>query len=836
MANVKIIVETVDRGSTKSLKNVNDQLDIAQKSLVAIGAAAITFKQAFDLSREGAQTIQLAESFELMNKQVFKTPDLLDQMRKSSQGVISDHELMSGLLTLSAGATDEVAQAMAQASPRLLEIAKASNKLNPTLGDTAFLYDSISKGIKRQSPLILDNLGIVIKAEQAMNNYAESIGKSADELDANERTMAFLNETMRAGDQLISQVGGNVSSQTDSWDRLTVRVNDNKIALQQWLAQGLNPILDIAAGSNEQQAQEIIDSIDLTAKSMAELQDRMGGLVQARKEFAGLGVSLTGTDDISRKAIVDTARAIAMQSDSVEELEQALEDATGGEFFRDMKTGDAVIRGTIISWDQLTNVVGLANMEMTEAQKAGEVQRREWAEQQAELDRLAASQEEVVEEMSDAEKQYRFNAAVAKDLANSNEEVVITHEDLREAEERRIETAKRLAEAQKEIFTTMQEGVRGAKGPIEELIEAQTLLEESSGEWVETTRTHAGEIGEIQEQLALDLNDEQKQMWQDVLDTTDEGSQEWLQAYSSLQEDLTSKQRMELVARLADLQANSGETISVYTGDAEAAEEAQERIAEAYAAISESYRQTALTIFESKIATLIEEDGAAAALAMVQYQEALGLITPEESAMLQEVAVKTEEIKSATEEMLATYLEDGVLTQEEMAKMAEKVNEIETATFDAETAVVQFGETAPGMIEGVGESVDGTKDDFINATTEVIKYKEQLLQIPQEVRTKVVTEFQEVGSPPSGLGDGPAPFALGGEVTGGTPGLDSVLAMLTPGERVLSVAENQAMKRGDLGEESGRPVEINIYVSGAGNPRMVAEKTAAVVSESLGSL
>lgn len=45
------------------------------------------------------------------------------------------------------------------------------------------------------------------------------------------------------------------------------------------------------------------------------------------------------------------------------------------------------------------------------------------------------------------------------------------------------------------------------------------------------------------------------------------------------------------------------------------------------------------------------------------------------------------------------------------------------------------------------------------------------------------------------IGQLPA-FAAGGEVRGGSPGRDSVLAMLTPGERVLTVQENREMKRG----------------------------------------
>jgi len=68
----------------------------------------------------------------------------------------------------------------------------------------------------------------------------------------------------------------------------------------------------------------------------------------------------------------------------------------------------------------------------------------------------------------------------------------------------------------------------------------------------------------------------------------------------------------------------------------------------------------------------------------------------------------------------------------------------------------------------------------------------------------------------SGWNKGSKGFALGGEVQrfadGGTPmfspvGTDTVPAILTPGERVLSVAENRLLDKGLLG---GNRLEIHI--------------------------
>ncbi len=247
MAEVKLVIKEEKRGPPVT-KTTGEQLQDLAKTALKVGAGlaavGVTAKKAFDLANEGAQINQLTASFEMMNERVFKTPGLLDSMSAAVRGTVKETDLMKGLLTLTAGATDEVSRQLAAAAPRLLEIAKASNKLNPALGDTTFLFDSIAKGVKRQSPLILDNLGIVIKLESAYKEYAQSVGKTVKELDSNERVLATLNATMNAGDQLINQVGGSVDSQADSYAELTVRVGEATEGFKQWLAGGLTPVVD----------------------------------------------------------------------------------------------------------------------------------------------------------------------------------------------------------------------------------------------------------------------------------------------------------------------------------------------------------------------------------------------------------------------------------------------------------------------------------------------------------------------------------------------------------------------------------------------------------------
>lgn len=212
--------------------------------VVAAGVAIKGAKELFDFAQEGAAVQQLEESFDRLNETTFKTPNLLEDMQDAVRGTVSPLKLMKGVMTLTAGASDEMAKEFAEASPKLAEIAKAAQKLNPTLGDTAFLYDSIAMGIKRSSPLILDNLGIVVKIGQANEDFAAILGKTVEEMTAMEKQQALLNATMKAGDQLIKQVGGDVSSGMDKYAQLTTAVDILKDGMKSLAADALGPVVE----------------------------------------------------------------------------------------------------------------------------------------------------------------------------------------------------------------------------------------------------------------------------------------------------------------------------------------------------------------------------------------------------------------------------------------------------------------------------------------------------------------------------------------------------------------------------------------------------------------
>ncbi len=241
--------------------------------------------------------------------------------------------------------------------------------------------------------------------------------------------------------------------------------------------------------------------------------------------------------------------------------------------------------------------------------------------------------------------------------------------------------------------------------PVNELLAAQGDLAAAEGEWVTRTVSTAGQVSAINAQLAADLSNEQKRAYQDILDTVDEGSAEWLAAYSALQNDLTDSQRQALIAQQADLANQPDRLANVYTGDAEGAEEAQARITAANEAIKQSYRETAAE------ALLAQNDVTEATLDTLV---AIGYMTQDQADARLEFANTTTAI-----EQLAASSAYSALTADEQA-----------------TAL-------NALIEGTAK----TAEEAINLATQTTAVNDALNAMPKAVASTVtIRGLDEAGS------------------------------------------------------------------------------------------
>lgn len=194
----------------------------AAKEMVEISAQAKTVKTAFEnLAAAQGQDAQ----------------KMLANMRDLSKGTIADLELMK-----------QANQALLLGLPvdrfgDMLTIARSSAQATGQSMD--FMLNSIVTGLGRGSKLMLDNLGIMIDTQKAYENYAATLGTTADKLDDNQKKQAFINEALRIGTENAKNAGDAQLTVGDRLAQMAAQAENAKVAL----AESLGPAMEITLRS-----------------------------------------------------------------------------------------------------------------------------------------------------------------------------------------------------------------------------------------------------------------------------------------------------------------------------------------------------------------------------------------------------------------------------------------------------------------------------------------------------------------------------------------------------------------------------------------------------------
>ena len=285
------------------------------------GVAAIT-KTAFALGDLGAQSLTTKASFDSLMKSVGLSTGLLDQLKEASGGTITELTLMQQANTALAGSSGQLATEMGAALPKLLEAARAAAKLNPAYGDAEFMFQSLVGGIKRGTPLLIDNTGIVLKVGEATEAYAASIGKSVTELTSQERSLAILRGTLEGADRLLEQTAGSTNSMASSAGKLKTAWMELKTTI----GEGLAPT---TSGIQEGLAETFIginaaledDAITLARQELARMEEQYVNTSTASQGFLDKLIAIVYGENAQRDALERSRQSIMAQRVEVKRLE-----------------------------------------------------------------------------------------------------------------------------------------------------------------------------------------------------------------------------------------------------------------------------------------------------------------------------------------------------------------------------------------------------------------------------------------------------------------------------------------------------------------------------------
>lgn len=281
------------------------------------------------LSEAGFRLEGLEAGFATLQKAVGADPvESLNRLREATQGLVSDVEIYQ-----------KANQAVLLNIPTELfnDAAAAAVKLGRAMGiDAAFALESLSLGLGRQSRLYLDNLGIVVNATQAYQNYALTIGKTADQLTDAEKRLAFFAETqkkLREGLEGLPEVQDSVGVSFAKLSTSSQNVFTSFI-------RGFNNSQDLARvfGDLAQTIQDSVPTIERYGSAIANLTSRLAILARDIANFPpvrfvgeGIGFIAEGLVELGRdKTFGEKATEVFKLRREIEQLEAKLKSIDTG--------------------------------------------------------------------------------------------------------------------------------------------------------------------------------------------------------------------------------------------------------------------------------------------------------------------------------------------------------------------------------------------------------------------------------------------------------------------------------------------------------------------------
>jgi hypothetical protein len=244
-SELDIILRVIDKGSNQLKKSVDGIIGLG----VALGAAKVAsevFRKAWAGAMEGSQLIKAEKAFAGMAKSVGQDiHKIAETMRDASGGAIDMQTAMEA-------ASRAIKLGVAETPAQFEALTTASINLGAAMGrGPVDAINDIVTGIGRMSPLILDNIGIMTNGGKVFEDYAKSIGTTADKLSDAQKKQSLLNKAIEDGSKLPD-------AQSTGFEQVSAAFTD----LGNVIKTRLVPILEPLARALADWANKELDVID----------------------------------------------------------------------------------------------------------------------------------------------------------------------------------------------------------------------------------------------------------------------------------------------------------------------------------------------------------------------------------------------------------------------------------------------------------------------------------------------------------------------------------------------------------------------------------------------
>ena len=227
--------------STKAFSKMRGEIGgglVPAYAVLAANVFAVT--AAFGALQRAAQVEQLTAGLSALGRASGLA------MQNLSQGLV---EATGNALSLEEAMRSTALITSAGLDPSSIErFGEVARNASVALGrDTADSLARLTRGVTKLEPELLDELGIMVRIDEATESFASSLGKTASELSNFEKRQAFLNAALTEGESKFGAIGSQVD--TNPYDKLAATFQNLSKTIFSFVNNAVAPLVSFLASS-----------------------------------------------------------------------------------------------------------------------------------------------------------------------------------------------------------------------------------------------------------------------------------------------------------------------------------------------------------------------------------------------------------------------------------------------------------------------------------------------------------------------------------------------------------------------------------------------------------
>ena len=198
----------------------NSLATVRSKMLLYNFAMAMGIKQTIEFAKQAAKVADMSRAFTTLSGTGENAALAVSKISRAVKGTMSEMDLFKQ-------SNNAMILGVTRNTDEMAEMFKIAQTLGAALGvDTPNAVESLITGIGRQSRLMLDNIGIIVKADEAYKDYADRLDKTVDQLTDAEKKQAFFTAAMESARTKAAELGNQQLTARDQFNKFNATMSD----------------------------------------------------------------------------------------------------------------------------------------------------------------------------------------------------------------------------------------------------------------------------------------------------------------------------------------------------------------------------------------------------------------------------------------------------------------------------------------------------------------------------------------------------------------------------------------------------------------------------------